>query len=77
MEYMTDAMVKFKERATNLVDINDSSKLILYSNSHSRNEQNHEAVVTWLNESRFHGDLILITSNFMKEEKFYQSMEMI
>jgi hypothetical protein len=46
---------------TNLLEVHDFSKIILYSNSCLKSEKNHEGMVSWLNESGFHSDFILVT----------------
>jgi hypothetical protein len=43
VEHTTNAIARFKERAKNLLEVNDSSKIILYSNSCLKSEKNHKA----------------------------------
>jgi hypothetical protein len=73
VEYTTSAAAKFKERATTLLEVHDSSKIMLYSNSRLRTEKNHESMLAWMNEAGFHGDSIVITGQYTKEEKFHRS----
>jgi len=73
VEYTTSPMAQVKKQACDLMSVNDSSKLIVYSNSRYSSEKYHASIVTWLNETGYHGDAVLINGSFTKEEKFHRS----
>jgi len=56
VEYTTSPMAQFKKEASDLFSVNDSSKLIVYSNSRFSSEKYHASIIKWLNETGYHGD---------------------
>jgi hypothetical protein len=73
VEYTTNPMEKFKKQCSDLLEENDTTKVILYTNSRFASEKYQKSIVDWMDVTGYHGDVILINGSLTKEEKFHRS----
>jgi hypothetical protein len=73
VEYTTNPMEKFKKQCSDLLEENDTTKVILYTDSRFASEKYQKSIVDWMDVTGYHGDVILINGSLTKEEKFHRS----